>query len=452
MSRLDWITTGTLLLGLTACPGADRGVDTPLPEQDPTTTTGGEELPTSTGEPEPEPAEQCGERSASDATPEELELNTRADLEVATALLGELSGEGDNVLLSPYSLRIAFGQVLAGTQGASRPEIEATLGFAELGDRTHAVLNSVTQELESRNFEGTEEQPELIVRPINRSFFDVAYESSVADAWLETVQSFYGTCIEVFDMNADPEATLDYVNGWVADQTNDLIPNLVKSLPEVAALIVVNALYFKASWAEAFEESLTRDETFTTRAGGSVSVEMMHAPLHGGSYGEGQGWQAVSMPYSDGRLEMLVILPTAGTEAEFAASLGADALEAIVDGLEPSTVDLRLPKFDLMSTWALRPALQSLGMQAPFENEDFDGIASGMMPIFQVFHDVAIAIDEKGTEAAAATAVVFGEDGTGEDPVADATVVVDHTFYLVIRDREAGAVMFFARVGDPTAS
>ncbi|MEM9455844.1 MAG: serpin family protein [Myxococcota bacterium] len=441
MLRLNWITTGTLLLGLTACPSTDEESD-PLPEQDPTTT----------GDPQPEPAEQCGERSAPDATPEELGINTRADLEVATALLGELSDEDDNVLLSPYSLRVAFGQVLAGTQGASHPEIEAALGFGELGDRTHAVLNSVTQQLETRNFAGTEEQPELIVRPINRSFFDVVYESSVADTWLETVQSFYGTCIEVFDMNADQAATLDHVNGWVADQTNDLIPSLVKSLPEVAALIVVNALYFKASWAEAFEESLTQDETFTTRAGESVSVEMMHAPLHAGSYSEAEGWQAVSLPYSDGRLEMLVILPTAGTEAEFAASLGADALEAVVDGLEPSTVDLRLPKFDLMSTWALRPALESLGMQAPFENEDFEGIASGMMPIFQVFHDVAIAIDEKGTEAAAATAVVFGEDGTGEDPVADATVVVDHTFYLVIRDREAGAVMFFARVGDPTAS
>ena len=218
-------------------------------------------------------------------------------------------------------------------------------------------------------------------------------------------------------------------------------------------MIVVNALYFKASWAEAFEESLTRDETFTTWTGGSVSVEMMHAPLHEGSYGEGPGWQAVSMPYSDGQLEMLVILPAADTEAEFADSLGADALEAIFDGLQPSTVDLSLPKFDLMSTWALRPVLESLGMQAAFENgEDFDPIASDMMPIFEVFHDVAIAIDEKGTEAAAATAVVFGEDGTGEDPGVDATVVVDHTFYLVIRDRKAGAVMFFGRVGDPTAS
>jgi len=416
------------------------------------TTDGGDglEIPSETPNPVDEPAEHCGERGAPDATPAELELNLRADLEVGATLMAELSDQNDNILLSPHSLRTAFGQVYAGTQGASRAELEAVLGFSALGDRTHAVLDAVTQTLESRNAEASEYEPELIVRPVNRSFFDTSMEDGIGEGWLETVQRFYGTCIEVFDMNADHQATLDHVNGWVADQTNDLIPNLVKSLPESVTLILVNAFYFKASWNVAFEESLTEAGSFTTRAGASVDVELMHAPLHQGAYAEAEGWQAVSLPYSDGRLDMVVILPAAGTEASFEASLDADVLESVLGELQYSTIELRLPRFDLLSSWGLRSALESLGMQAAFGNaQDFAPIADGMMPIYEVFHDVAIAIDEKGTEAAAATAVVFGEDG-GDEPVAEATMIVDHTFYVAIRDQQAGAVLFFARIGNPT--
>lgn len=442
MARLDWIASLTLLATLTACGTTDPvlGDDPEVPSDDDTT-------------PVDEPAEHCGERATPDATQEELDINARADLELGVTLLGALpEPEDDNVLVSPYSLRMAFGQVYAGTQGASQPEIESIFGFSELGERSHAVLNAVTQELESRNAEATEERPELIVRPINRSFFDLAYEDSVGDQWLATVQSFYGTCIEVLDLNTDQEAALEHVNGWVSDQTNGLIPNLVKFLPEYAALIVVNAFYLKAAWSVPFEESRTHDGTFATWSGSTVAVEMMHEPFHQGRYAEQEGWQAVSLPYTDGRLEMVVILPETGTDAAFAEALDADQLESILDQMSHATVDLTLPEFDLTSTWGLRNTLMALGMQAAFENgEDFSPIAAGMMPIFEVFHDVAIVIDEKGTEAAAATAVVFGEDG-GEEPFAEATVVVDHTFYLAIRDQQAGALLFLARVGDPSAS
>ena len=440
------VTALSFSLSLTACPAGDGG-DEAIPsdeEGDP-----GDDDDDDDDELDNDQA-QCGERLTADASDEELAINRRADLDVATALLAELGGDEANVLLSPYSLRTAFGQVYGGSQGASREEIEQVLGFTELGDRTHDVLNTVTQALESRNAEETESSPELVVRPINRSFLDTGYESAVNDDWLTLMQESYGACLEVFDMNVDQPATLEHVNGWVSDQTRGLIPNLVKSLPDYVALIVVNALYFKASWQTPFEEGLTTDAAFATWSGGSAQVDMMRAPFNEGQYGAGEGWQAVTIPYSDWRLDMLVILPDAGTEATFEAGLDGGVLEDVFDSLQPTTVDLSMPKFDLKSTWSLRSALESLGMPSAFVNaQDFDPIAQGMEPIYQVFHDVAIIIDEKGTEAAAATAVVFGEDG-GEDPVAEATVVVDHTFYLAIRDREAGAVMFFARIGDPS--
>lgn len=437
MLKNKWIGLATMITGLAACPNSDGSMDDAV-AGDPTDPD------------EPVLGEQCGERADADASEEERALNARADLDVATALLAELGAEQSNVLLSPYSVRTAFGQVYGGTQGSAHVEIEQLLGFEGLGERTHAVLNSVSQDLQSRNATGTPELPELLVRPVNRSYLDIVYEDSVNDEWIALVEAYYGACIEVFDMNADHAATLERVNGWVSDQTNGLIPELVKALPSTVSAIVINALYFKASWHTPFERSLTREQPFTTWTGATVDVSMMHAPVLATGYAEGDGWAAVSLPYSDTRLEMVVIAPAATTEAAFEAALDGGVIEGIFDALVDQPVDLRIPAFTLKSTWGLRAALEAMGMAAAFNNgEDFTPMAPSMMPIFEVFHDVAIAIDDKGTEATAATAVVLGEDG-GDEVIAEVTLVVDHPFYLAIRDRTAGAVLFFARIGDPT--
>jgi serpin B len=380
---------------------------------------------------------------------EELDINGRADAAVGVELLGALSGRSDNVLLSPLSLRTAFGQVYAGASGASRQEVATVFELGELGDRVHAVLGGVTQRLQARNAEETEDSPAVIFRPANRSFFDTTFESSVNDDWATLVEENYGVCSEFFDMNRDIVATRLHINHWVADQTHDLIPDLVKFLPEPVALVVVNALYFRASWATPFSSTSAR--SFTTRAGAQIEVPTMHEPALPGFYAEAADWQAVAIPYSDPALEMVVILPATSAAASFEPNLDGDALDGIFAALEPTVVDLWLPKFEITSKWALRTALMDLGMTASFVNGDFDGIAEGMPPIFEVFHDVAIAIDENGTEAAAATAIVFGDGGTfPADP--EYTVVVDRTFYVAIRDREARSVLFFARIGDPSAA
>jgi len=392
----------------------------------------------------------CGERAAPDATPEELATYAAGDRELGAALLEALGSEQPNVLLSPLSLRLAFGQVYAGTQDEAHDEIARTFAFEELdSERAHAVLNTVSQNLESRSHEADEGTPELVVRPINRMFPDVGYEASLKDAWVSEVQASYGTCVEFLELNTDPMQALGRINGWVAEQTHDLILKLVKGLPETTALVIVNALYFKAAWATPFEAWATERASFTALSGELVDVDMMRARVLEGSYVEDAGWQAVAIPYSDPQLEMVVILPPEGGST-LGDAFSAERLEGVLAGLESSVIDLRLPKFDLLSTWGLRESLESLGMDEAFsDGSDFSPIADGMMPISEVFHDVAITIDEEGTEAAAATAVVLGEDG-GFEPEPEVSVVVDRSFYLVIRDRELDSLMFLARIGDPS--
>lgn len=396
---------------------------------------------------------ECSEHATQSVSKAELATNGRADAEVGLSLLGALGGDSDNVLLSPLSLRTAFGQVHAGATGKSRGEIEDVFAIAELGDRSNEVLGGTLQLLQTRNAAETEYTPELIFRPANRSFFEVKLESNVNPDWAKRVQQAYGVCFEYLDLNVEQEKALAHINGWVADQTNDLIPELVGHLPPEVSLVLVNALYFRASWATPFEDSFTSDRPFTTYSGESVEVATMHAPALDSQYAAGDTWEAVAIPYSDSRLELVVVLPAEGAAATFEEGLDAETLDGMFDQLAPTWVDLALPKFAITSEWALRSALEGLGMTASFTNaEDFVGIAEGIYPIYEVFHDVAIAIDEKGTEAAAATAVVFGDEGSGEPPLVEHTVVVDRTFYVAIRDREARSVLFFARIGNPGAS
>jgi serpin B len=394
---------------------------------------------------------RCDERAEHEVSGEERSINATADAAVGLDLLAILGENEDNVLLSPMSLRSAFGQMYAGTDGASREEMGAVLHLEDLGDRVHAVVGGLEHELQSRTVAEDSYQPGLDFRPANRSFFDIPFEDEVSPDWLAIAHQDYGVCVEFFDLNADHAATLAHINGWVADQTADLIPELVKFLPGHVSLVVVNALYFHASWATPFEPEATELRSFTTFGGATKDVPTMWAPVLHGRYGEGDGWVAVALPYTDDRLEMIVILPEPETSATFEAGLDDTTLDAVFAALEPSGFELRLPKFQIRSEWELKEPLQALGMQAPFSNgSDFEGIASGLGPIALVFHDVAITIDEKGTEAAAATAVVLDEGG--EEPVAEHVVVVDHTFYVVIRDRQAQSVMFFARIGDPSSA
>lgn len=434
--------------------GSSSDTDAPEPSTgavDPTDdTTGDEPTGDTTGGDNPvQSVEMCGERAALEATAAELATSAVADADVALDLLGALGAAEDNVLLSPLSLRSAFGQVYAGTSGASHGEIASVLGFEESGDRTHAVLGGIERELQTRNFAETEDQPGVTFAPANRTFVDVTYADALEPDWLAIVQEQYGVCIEVFDINRDREVSRDYINAWVASQTHELIPELVGGLPDFTAMVVVNALYFQASWATPFADDLTSMRPFTTRGGVTKDVSTMRAPLLSASHAAGDGWVAVGLPYSDGRLEMVVIVPDLDTTAAFEEGLDGAGLDAIFGALAPTYVDLSLPTFDLKSEWNLKEPLMALGMNAPFVNgSDFAGIAAGMFPIWEVFHDVAISIDEKGTEAAAATAIVFGDEG-GEEPEVEHVVVVDRTFYVAIRDQNVGSVMFFGRVGDP---
>ena len=252
----------------------------------------------------------------------------------------------------------------------------------------------------------------------------------------------------MLDLAGSPDPSRLVINRWVSDQTHARIPNLLApgSITGATVLVLTNAVYFIAGWSAPFDRARTANAGSHRLDGTVVQAPTMSEAADMG-YAEGPGWQAVDMPYQGGQSSMLVIVPAAGTFADFERSLDADRFEAIVSALTPHRVTLALPRFTFRRNASLDTALRVLGMTAEFLPgvADLSGIdGSRRLFIQDVIHEGYIAVDEDGTEAAGATAVIIGV--TGLPP--QATLSVDRPFLVAIRSAN-GAVLFLGRAVDP---
>ena len=242
------------------------------------------------------------------------------------------------------------------------------------------------------------------------------------------------------------------INAWVEDNTNDRIKDLIAEgiLTDLTRLVLVNAIFFKASWLQEFEPDLTATEQFSLLTGDTADVEMMSVPgVLDFNYGEGDGYQAVELPYVGRETSMVILLPGEGQFEEFESSLDAETLEGIISGMRHTDGSVSIPKFEFESKFSLPDQLRALGMVQAFQ----DGIAdfSGMhqpstLFISDVIHQSFISVDEQGTEAAASTAVIFSDESA---PIDTFEFRADRPFIFLIRDMATGAVLFMGRYVGP---
>jgi serpin B len=214
-------------------------------------------------------------------------------------------------------------------------------------------------------------------------------------------------------------------------------------------LVLTNAIYFNAAWDNPFEPNLTEDGPFYLLDGGEVTVPMMRQTESFG-YAEGEGYQAVELLYDGRELSMVILLPEAGEFETFEGSLDAARVDAIVAALAHREVALKMPKFEFDSDFSLQDPLVAMGMPDAFaEVADFSGMTGNRdLFIADVIHQAFVSVDEAGTEAAAATAVIMAELAVPAEPV---EVTVDRPFVFLIRDIETGAILFVGRVVNPSA-
>jgi serpin B len=269
--------------------------------------------------------------------------------------------------------------------------------------------------------------------------------------FLDTLARSYGAGMRIVDFAGATEAARQAINGWVAEETNDRITDLIPEgvLGPMVRLVLTNAVYLDATWMEPFDPDATSDGPFRLLDGTEVTVPMMHQE---GTlpYASGDGWRAVEVPYVGGELAMLVLVPDGGRYAEIEADAGAYFDEARA-GVAATLVRLGMPKFEFRTQAGLGDLLRNLGMTTAFDpaSADFSGMTNTeRLFISDVIHEAFIAVDEAGTEAAAATAVVMRATAAPSEAF---EVEIDRPFLFSLYDRETGAVLFMGRVLDPSA-
>lgn len=344
----------------------------------------------------------------------------------------------NNIFYSPYSISTALAMTYAGARGRTGLQIADTLYFTLPQEKLHPTFNALAQ-----GFEGREN---FVLKLANALWGQENWRFK--EDFLDTLALNYGAGMHRLDFEEKPEQARRIVNGWVENHTENKIENLIprgafKGLPTV--LVLTNAIYFQAPWASSFSEDLTQEKSFTLLNGENVEVPMMSSGSRPFLCTEGKNYKAVKIHYL-GNASMTVILPDEGCFREVERDLDTEFVEGVSENLKSRTVVLEMPKFSFESKFDLSDALKEMGMPKAFTDE---ANFSGMTPdtpvwIDQVLHQAYISVDEKGTEAAAATSVEMVA-GIGSN------IKLNRPFIFLIRDDETGAILFAGRVLNPAA-
>jgi serpin B len=355
-----------------------------------------------------------------------------------------------NLFFSPYSISEAMAMTYAGARGQTDTEMARALSFTLPQASLHPAFNRLDLELAKRG-EGSKgkDGKGFRLHVVNAIWGQRDYK--FLDPFLDTLATSYGAGLRLADFKNQTEPSREMINAWVSDQTEKRIKDLLPqgSVNPMTRLVLTNAIYFNAAWQLPFPKTATAPGPFHRLNDTDVTVSMMKQTASF-RYVAGTGYQAAEMLYDGGELSMLVVLPQSGKFDEFEKSLDGPALQAMVNGLAAHQVALAMPKFEFESSLGLRQSLTKLGMGVAFtESADFSGMSGGQDLLIQdVLHKAFVSVDEEGTEAAAATAVIVGTTSMPPEPV---TMTLDRPFLFLIRDNATGAVIFLGRVSDPTA-
>ncbi len=363
-----------------------------------------------------------------------------------------------NLFFSPLSISAALSMTYAGAAGQTARQMADTLHFTLPQEAHHAAFGELIGQLVA----GDEGQGGGW--PQSGDPFTLNIANSLWGQWnypflgrfLDTLNEHYGSPLRPMDFARDPEGSRGIINRWVSDETHEKIKDLLPegAINSLTALVLVNAIYFNASWQYSFGRDVTR--TFHL-PGQDVDVEMMQQTNYL-RYAAGEDYRAVELPYVGGDASMVILMPHEGQFEQFEQSLSADRVEGILEGLDRTRVRLTMPQFECRSKMGLKQTLSALGMPDAFDQRraDFSGMANqGPLDdlwIGDVIHEAWISVDQDGTEAAAATAVVMWATSC-IDPVyvPPVELTVDRPFIYLIRDNATDTTLFAGRACDASA-
>ncbi len=403
---------------------------------------------------------------AAKASPTDVQALCDGNAEFAFDLYRELATGDANLVFSPYSISTALAMAYAGAAGTTAMEMETVMHFPVKGDALHAALAAL-----DGSFVGTAGDPKAldkrrsgakskgghVLRIANALWPDKSL--TVRQPFLDTLAKHYRAGVAPLDLSGDSEGSRAAINDWVSGQTEGRIAEL---LPpgglQQACLVLTDAVYFAGTWKYEFESHATKDRDFHRLGGDTVTAPMMGLTENLG-YAKGDVGgvvcEALALPYSHAPMSMVILLPSLEDFAALERSATGPEITALLGAMAQHDVEATIPSFEFHgATVSLKPALQGLGMTTAFtaRQADFSGISDLDPWIGEVFHQAMVAVDEHGTEAAAATAVRMDVKGVGPRPDPETVRFhADHPFLFLIRDDKTGTILFLGRVMDPTA-
>jgi serpin B len=379
--------------------------------------------------------------------PELVSGNTAFALDV----YGKLTTEPGNLFFSPHSISLALAMTWSGAHGTTETQMADVLHFNLSQDLLHPAFGWLDLTLNGRGqgAVGSDGEP-FRLHVVNRLFGQVDY--TFLPSFLDTLALYYGAGMHLLDFMADPEAGRLVINGWVADQTEDRIEDLIPqgAIDTLTRLVLVNAIYFNAAWKEVFDDELTQNGVFHRPNGIEISVPMMTQPTSMPS-AQSADYKAVELAYDGDELSMVVIVPQ-GDFTTFEQEFASDSavLDSLLEALGSSYATVTMPRFTIDgNTISLTEVLSELGMPDAFipGTADFSAMDGTYdLYISDVLHQAFVTVNEYGTEAAAATSVIMGETSIPDH------IDIDRPFIFLIRDIETGAILFIGRIVDPSLS
>ena len=377
----------------------------------------------------------------SGASQEKVNAVVNANNQFALELYSKLNEEnaGKNIFFSPYSISVALAMTYEGARGQTAEEMQSVLHFPADPEVRRPAFARIYNQINKGG-------KKYKLSTANALWAQKDYP--FLDEYFNTVEKYYGGKVTNLDFVGDPENSRITINKWVEAQTNNKIKDLIPEgvIDAATRLVLTNAIYFKGTWFKQFDKKNTVERDFKISPTNSVKVQMMHLDDKKAkfNYTETKDLKILELPYSGGDLSMLILLPKDSIE-QLESELTIENLNNWTARLKEEEVSIYLPRFKFETKYFMAKTLREMGMSSAFGNADFSGMTGRRdLYISNVIHQAFVEVNEEGTEAAAATAVVMKEVAMMKK-----LFNADHPFIFIIREKETGNILFLGRVSDP---
>lgn len=358
-----------------------------------------------------------------------------------------------NVVFSPYSIALTGAMLVDGAAGDTQDEIREAFNFTTTGDVFHQGRRELAAELDSRNRAKSETFASQDLQ-VNHALW-LARGFDPTAKYLDVLSAFYDTALHTADFAGNPDRVRQAINADVAEATNQLVPEVLppEAISTATQLVLTNALYYKANWAETFDEELTMPMPFRLTDGSEVIVPMMQGTIRA-PYGSGDDYEAVAVPFADESfgghtIDFVAIVPIETPFETWITTLDEATVQQIIGSLSPtSQVQLAMPKFEIDYELPLKEQLMAWGMTKAFDatQADFSPLAGAPgVYLDDAFHSAKLTVTERGVEAGAATALT----ALASIPPPPVPLSLDRPFVFFIRDRVTNSVLFVGHCVDP---